>query len=231
VEEYPRKSHGVGGEVRYRRGLPRIPGTTSVAAGFPCPAADGRKHGQCEVCGSVPAVDARPRSRPERPSGTRGLLCGLVSSDVVGDHPEERGQRVGDATSAEAEPGRDLLAGRVEVDECYIGGLEEGLRGRLNLEKTLIVVAAQEDGPGIGRIRMRQIVNACLLCKTQYSQAASSTLTAGRIPAFGEQRLRARGHVSQGEKEDSIGADAPASRRDLSAQTLADRNPSGSSPS
>ena len=33
-----------------------------------------------------------------------------------------------------------------------------GLPGRLNLKKALIVVAAQEDGPGIGRIRMRQIV-------------------------------------------------------------------------
>jgi len=57
-------------------------------------------------------------------------------------------------------PGRELLTGRIEVDECYIGGLEEGLPGRLNLEKTLVVVAAQEDGPGIGRIRMRQIRNA-----------------------------------------------------------------------
>jgi transposase-like protein len=57
-------------------------------------------------------------------------------------------------------PGRDLLRGRIEVDECYVGGLEEGLRGRLNLKKALIVVAAQEDGPGIGRIRMRQIVDA-----------------------------------------------------------------------
>jgi transposase-like protein len=57
-------------------------------------------------------------------------------------------------------PGRDLLMGRVEVDECYIGGLEEGLPGRLNLDKALVVVAAQEDGPGIGRIRMRQIVDA-----------------------------------------------------------------------
>jgi transposase-like protein len=57
-------------------------------------------------------------------------------------------------------PGRDLLTGRVEVDECYVGGLEEGLPGRLNLEKALVVVAAQEDGPGIGRIRMRQILDA-----------------------------------------------------------------------
>jgi transposase-like protein len=57
-------------------------------------------------------------------------------------------------------PGRELLTGRVEVDECYVGGLEEGLPGRLNLTKALVVVAAQEDGPGIGRIRMRQIVDA-----------------------------------------------------------------------
>jgi transposase-like protein len=57
-------------------------------------------------------------------------------------------------------PGRDLLAGRVELDECYLGGLEEGLPGRLNLEKALVIVAAQEDGPGIGRIRMRKILNA-----------------------------------------------------------------------
>jgi transposase-like protein len=42
----------------------------------------------------------------------------------------------------------------------YLGGLEEGLRGRLIEEKALIVVAAQEDGKGIGRIRMRQIPDA-----------------------------------------------------------------------
>ncbi len=57
-------------------------------------------------------------------------------------------------------PGRDLLTGRIEVDESYVGGEEEGLPGRLNLKKALIVVAVQEDGPGIGRIRMRQIIDA-----------------------------------------------------------------------
>jgi len=57
-------------------------------------------------------------------------------------------------------PGRDLLTGRVEVDESYVGGEEEGLPGRLNLKKALVVVAAQEDGPGIGRIRMRQVIDA-----------------------------------------------------------------------
>src|SRR5260370_39784099 len=62
--------------------------------------------------------------------------------------------------NAMVRPGRDLLTGRVEVDETYLGGLEEGLRGRLVEKKTLIVIAAQEDGKGIGRIRLRQIPDA-----------------------------------------------------------------------
>jgi transposase-like protein len=57
-------------------------------------------------------------------------------------------------------PGRDLLSGRVEVDETYLGGLEEGLRGRKTETKALIIVTAQEDGRGIGRIRMRHVPDA-----------------------------------------------------------------------
>jgi len=57
-------------------------------------------------------------------------------------------------------PGRDRLSGRVEVDETYWGSEEEGVRGRQTETKTLIVVAAQEDGDGIGRIRMRRIPDA-----------------------------------------------------------------------
>ena len=62
--------------------------------------------------------------------------------------------------SAMVRPGRDLLTGRVEVDECYLGGLEEGLRGRLIESKALIIVAAQEDSRRIGRIRLRLIPDA-----------------------------------------------------------------------
>jgi transposase-like protein len=57
-------------------------------------------------------------------------------------------------------PGRDRLTGRVEVDEAFIGGQEEGAAGRWTERKALIVVAAQEDGRGIGRIRMRRIPDA-----------------------------------------------------------------------
>jgi transposase-like protein len=57
-------------------------------------------------------------------------------------------------------PGRDRLSGRIEVDETYLGGPEEGLRGRQIEKKSLIVIAAQEDGRGIGRIRLRRISDA-----------------------------------------------------------------------
>jgi len=48
-------------------------------------------------------------------------------------------------------PGRDRLDGVVEVDEAYWGGEETGAIGRGAEEKALIIVAAEEDGKGIGR--------------------------------------------------------------------------------
>lgn len=57
-------------------------------------------------------------------------------------------------------PGRDNLAGAVEVDETYIGGSKPGKRGRGAAGKVLVLVAAQEDGNRIGRIRLRRIPDA-----------------------------------------------------------------------
>jgi len=54
-------------------------------------------------------------------------------------------------------PGRDRLRGVVEVDETYWGGEEPGVAGRGAEAKALIIVAAQENGKGIGRIRLRRI--------------------------------------------------------------------------
>ena len=54
-------------------------------------------------------------------------------------------------------PGRDRLSGRVEVDETYVGGEEEGVRGRGTVTKTLVAVAAEENGSKIGRIRLAAI--------------------------------------------------------------------------
>ena len=57
-------------------------------------------------------------------------------------------------------PDRERLAGRIEVDETFIGGLEEGRRGRGIERKALVIIAAQEDGAAIGRIRLKRISNA-----------------------------------------------------------------------
>jgi transposase-like protein len=48
----------------------------------------------------------------------------------------------------------------VEVDESFWGSEEEGMRGRQTESKVLLAIAAQEDGKGIGRIRMRRIPDA-----------------------------------------------------------------------
>lgn len=56
-------------------------------------------------------------------------------------------------------PARERLSGSVEA-ETYLGELEEGRRGRQTESKALIVVAAQEDGKGTGRIRMQHIPDA-----------------------------------------------------------------------
>jgi transposase-like protein len=53
-------------------------------------------------------------------------------------------------------PGRDRLSGRVEVDESFVGGVG-GARGRSTATKALIVIAAEEVGHGVGRIRLRRI--------------------------------------------------------------------------
>ncbi len=70
-------------------------------------------------------------------------------------------------------PGRDRLAGRVEVDETYWGGPGEGAHGRKRTpKKALLVVAAQEDGAGIGRIRMRRVRDASAASLQPFVRAA-----------------------------------------------------------
>jgi transposase-like protein len=54
-------------------------------------------------------------------------------------------------------PGRDRLAGRVQVDETLIGGEKPGPRGRGAAGKRLVVIAAEHEGTRIGRIRLRQV--------------------------------------------------------------------------
>jgi len=57
-------------------------------------------------------------------------------------------------------PGRERLSGTVEVDETYIGGERPGKRGRGAAGKALVLIAVEDKGKQIGRIRLRRILDA-----------------------------------------------------------------------
>jgi transposase-like protein len=84
-------------------------------------------------------------------------------------------------------PGRDRLRGIVEVDETYWGAPEEGAIGRLTEDKALIAVAVEEDGGGIGRIRLQHIPNvtrATLHGFIAQSIEPGSTVRTDGLPAY-----------------------------------------------
>lgn len=54
-------------------------------------------------------------------------------------------------------PARERLTGEIEIDETYVGGPEEGTRGRETEKKAIVVVATEKRGHAIGRIRLRRI--------------------------------------------------------------------------
>lgn len=56
-------------------------------------------------------------------------------------------------------PGRDMLSGAVEVDETYVGGLEEGKTGRQTDKKAIVVIAAEKKGRDVGRIRLSYVAD------------------------------------------------------------------------
>jgi hypothetical protein len=56
-------------------------------------------------------------------------------------------------------PDRDQLEGTVEVDEAWVGGVEPGVFGRQSTTKAQVVIAVEERGRGMGRVRMKRITD------------------------------------------------------------------------
>lgn len=55
-------------------------------------------------------------------------------------------------------PTRDRLSDRVEVDETYVGGEEEGVHGRETYKKAIVAIAIEVHEPkGFGRLRLRHV--------------------------------------------------------------------------
>jgi transposase-like protein len=96
-------------------------------------------------------------------------------------------------------PGRDRLHGRVEVDETVVGG-ESELGWRAREEKSLVAVAAEKDGNGIGRIRLAVIPESTRDALYQFVQASiepnSLVHTDGLLAYRGLESLGYRHQVS-----------------------------------
>jgi transposase-like protein len=144
--------------------------------GFVCPecgqaggwaVADGRY--KCAACGNRTSVTAGTLfDRRRTPLTVWFTACWMFATakDGISALSLQRALEIGSYPTAWAmlhrlrsvlvRPGRDRLAGRVEVDETYIGGEEAGLRGgRARGKKALVGIAVEVTEPkGIGRCRM-----------------------------------------------------------------------------
>jgi transposase-like protein len=76
-------------------------------------------------------------------------------------------------------PECQALAREVEVDECFVGGDEPGLRGgRQRGEKSFVAVAVEVRGRGSGRLRLQVVPDASATSLGGFAQA---TIAAGAI--------------------------------------------------
>jgi transposase-like protein len=71
-------------------------------------------------------------------------------------------------------PEREPLKGEVEVDEFYLGGLEEGLGGRERVKKTPVGVAIEVRGRGSGRLRLEVLADVSRHSLLPFVQSAVS---------------------------------------------------------
>jgi transposase-like protein len=86
-------------------------------------------------------------------------------------------------------PTSGKLTGEVEVDESYVGGVEEGVRGRQTNTKTPIGIAVERHGPRgtAGRLRVRSLPNVgrdALMGFVQDAVEPGSTIVTDGWPTY-----------------------------------------------
>jgi len=176
VEDYPRTQAEFEARFATDEACRRYLAQLRWSAGFRCPACGGDKAWpvrrvllQCAACGRQTSVTAGTIFQDTRlPLTTWFRAIWWVTSQKTGASAlgVQRVLGLGSYQTAwtwwhklrraMVRPGRERLAGQVEVDETLLGGVGGG-RGRSTAKKALIVVAVEEVGRGMGRIRMRRI--------------------------------------------------------------------------
>jgi transposase-like protein len=72
-------------------------------------------------------------------------------------------------------PERELLKGEGEIDEFWLGGYEEGLKGsRQHGKKALVGAAIEVRGPGSGRLRLQVLANSRATTMEAFTQTTTA---------------------------------------------------------
>ena len=125
--------------------------------GFQCPRCVSRAawrlssgRWECTVCGRQASVTAGTifhRTRTPLPPPPSGLGSYQTAWAMLHRY-----------RTAMVRPGRERLAGHVEVDEAYPGGVEGGVFGRQTDTKAIVAIAVEVKHPrGFGRIRLQRV--------------------------------------------------------------------------
>jgi transposase-like protein len=150
--------------------------------GFICPGCGGRSAGQatlrnlwiCTACKRQSSVTAGTVMHATRtPLRTWFWAAYLVATHHPGISAKQLQRQLGlgryetawlilhKLRRAMVSPERGLLLDAVEVDEFFLGGLEEGLKGgRQHGKKALVGVAVEVRGRGSGRLRLAVLPDA-----------------------------------------------------------------------
>ena len=176
----------------------------------------------------------------------------VVRGGVADDQPEARDlgargsalaragflpDRVGDAaplSRGDGSPGRERLAGHVEVDEGYLGGVEGGVDGRKTETKAIVAIAVEIKHPkGFGRIRLKHVPDVSaesLLPFIDEAVQAGATIHRDGWQAYwklGERGYGRRAHGHASAERSRACRDAGRAPRREPAGALAARRPPG----
>ena len=163
--------------------------------GFRCPACSGpesfevdtRRLHECRQCGHQTSVTAGSVLHATRvPLRLWFFAAYLVATHTPGISAVQLQRQLGltryetawtmlqKLRGAMVRPERDRIRGIVEVDETYVGGVEEGRRGgrQRDSSKAIVAAAVEVKGQGSGRVRMAVIPDLSATALVSFVEAA-----------------------------------------------------------
>ena len=164
--------------------------------GFACPGCGGRQAGAetrrhlwiCTTCGRQTSITAGTVMHKTRlPLRTWFWAAYLVSTFHPGISAKQLQRQLGirrhetawamlhKLRGAMVAPERELLRGEVEIDEFFLGGYEEGLKGgRQRGKKALCGAAIEVRGRGSGRLRLQVLANSRATTLEAFTKATTA---------------------------------------------------------